>query len=240
MNTSIIIPLGKGSKWNNTELRYCLRSVEKHLTGYGDVFIIGDKPAWLRNVIHIPFDEGPAPKTYEKEKNIFNKITAACGDDRVTDNFLFMNDDHFLLQDYEAGKFPYYCDGLLNDYKTVTDYKNTIWNTIDCLRPSGRDGLYFDIHCPIEYNKDKFQWCLSDLDWTKRFGYCIKTVYCNCVDDVTPTRCPDLKINEAYPADKIRDMLTGRTWFSIGDRAREGEMLQVLQELYPKKSIYEK
>src|SRR5688500_13559340 len=96
--TSIVIPLGHGSHWGNTELRYCLRSVEKHLTGYGDVIIIGEKPAWLRNVIHIPFDEGPAPKSFEKERNIFNKIMVACNDDRVTDSFLFMPADHLMLQ----------------------------------------------------------------------------------------------------------------------------------------------
>ena len=238
MNTSIVIPLGVGSRWNDTELRYCLRSVEKHLTGYGDVFIIGEKPSWLRNVVHIPFDEGFNPQSYEKERNIYKKVMTACNDGRVTDDFLFMNDDHFLLQDYEAMKFPYYCQGWLSEFMTVTDYKTTISNTIELLWPLGHDCLYFDIHCPIVYNKARFAWCLS-ADWSKYFGYCIKTVYCNSVEGLKAIEYPDLKINEVYPADKIHKFIAGRPWFSIGDQARQGGLLKVLQELYPNKSKYE-
>lgn len=235
--TSIVIPLGHGSRWNNTELRYCLRSVEKHLTGYGDVFIVGEKPDWLRNVIHIPCPDY-GDKTYHKERNIFTKILAACADERVTDDFLFMNDDHFLLQDFEAGKFPYYYNGSLGDFMTVTDYKHTVKNTVEI---TGRGALYYDVHSPINYDKYLFHSLLLNFDWSVKFGYCIKTLY-NWKWPFSwkePVEYPDLKINETYTADNIRELLTGRPWFSIGDRAREGDMLQVLQELYPKKSIYE-
>jgi hypothetical protein len=236
MNTSIVIPLGIGSHWQNQELRYCLRSIEKHLRGYGDIFIIGEKPPWLRHVIHIPFDEGFAPKCHEKERNIFTKIMAACADERVTDDFLFMNDDHYLLREYEAGAFPYYYDGDLAEKMTVTDYKHTVWNTMALFN---EEALYFDIHCPIIYNKLRFQYTFLDVNWS-RWGYCIKSVYMNSNSCAIRTEeYPDLKISEAYPASKIRELLAGRGWFSIGDRAREGELLQVLKELYPNKSKYE-
>lgn len=234
-NTSIVIPLGIGSHWDNTEIRYCLRSIEKHLTGYGDVFIIGELPYWMRNVIHIPFKE-QSTQSYDKERNIYNKIMAACADERVTGDFLFMNDDHFLLQDFEAGKFPYYCQGWLSEFLTVTDYKHTVKNTIDWLL--GRDCPYFDVHCPIVYNKEKFQWCVLCADWTVKWGYCIKTIFCE-INAITAPEYLDLKINEVYSSDRIRKLIAGRPWFSIGDRAREGGLLKVLQELYPNKSKYE-
>jgi hypothetical protein len=238
MNTSIVIPLGTGSRWNDTELRYCLRSVEKHLTGYGDIFIIGEKPDWVRNVIHIPC-AGYGDKTYDKERNIYTKVMAAIADKRVTDDFLFMNDDHFLLQNYEAGKFPFYCHGWLSEYMTVTDYKNTVKNTNELLRPLGHDCLYFDLHCPIIYNKEKFAWCVSDADWSTPFGYCIKTVYGNCVEGLKAIEYPDFKINEPLLASKIRQLIAGRAWFSIGDKAFDGGIRNVLQEHYPHKSKYE-
>ena len=238
MTTSIIIPLGTGSRNNDLELRYALRSVEKHLTGYGDVFIVGEKPDWLRNITHIPCPDY-GDKTYDKERNIYTKIMAACTDDRVTEDFLFMNDDHYLLQDYEAGQFPYYCHGWVSEFKTVTDYKHTIKNTITRLQPLGHDIPYFDIHCPIIYSKDKFTWVIPGIGWGKPFGYCIKTVYGNCIEGLKATEYPDLKINESYPASKIRQLLTGRPWFSIGDKAFNGGIRHVLQDLYPHKSKYE-
>jgi hypothetical protein len=235
MATSIVLPLGTGSRHNNLELRYCLRSIEKYLTGYSDVFIVGDLPDWLRNVIHIPcYDQGD--KTYDKERNIYTKIMAACADERVSEDFLFINDDHYLLQGYEAGKFPYYCHGWLRNQMTVTDYKHTVSNTMKAFEDSMP---YFDIHCPIRYNKFKFEAAMSQLVWSKPFGYCIKTGYCNNIIGLKATECPDLKINEAYPAQKIRQMLTGRPWFSVGDRSFDGGIRRVLQDLYPHKSKYE-
>jgi len=233
--TSVIIPLGHGSRNNDLELRYCLRSMEQYLTGYGDVFIIGRKPGWLKNVIHIPFDEGFAPQGYEKERNIYNKIMAACADDRVTDDFLFMNDDHFLKAQHEANRFPFCSCGRLSDKLTVTDYKYTVNNTMSVLWPT--DPAYADIHCPILYNKHLFK-ALEEYDWQVKFGYCIKTLYCHRWSRFTH-KVADMKIDAKYSAEQITQAIKGRPWFSIGDKAFDGEIVQVLQELYPTKSKYE-
>jgi hypothetical protein len=236
MSTSIVLPLGTGSRNNDLELRYCLRSIEKHLTGYGDVFIVGNKPDWLHGIIHIPCPDY-GDKTYDKERNIYTKIMAACSDERVSEDFLFMNDDHFLLQSYEAWRFPYYCQWNLNEYKTVTDYKYTVKNTIEALSETGHFNIYWDVHCPIVYNK-QFIRTLSRLDWSIKFGYCIKTMYCEKFVK-HGVGAEDLKINESLPASRIRQMLTGRPWFSIGDKAFNGGIKAALQELYPRKSKYE-
>jgi hypothetical protein len=214
--TSIVFPLGHGSRHNDIELRYCLRSVEQYLTGYGDVFIIGRLPTWLKNVIHIPFDAGFAPQSHEKD-------------------FLFMNDDHYLRAPYEAGKFPFCYDGRISEKMTVTDYKHTLYNTIKLT--GGMDVIYADVHCPILYNKERFK-RLAAYDWNVRFGYCIKTLYCHG-DRGYYKRIADLKIDAKYSAEHITQAIKGRPWFSIGDKAFDGEIVQVLQELYPNKSSYE-
>ena len=46
----VVIPLGTGSRWQDNELRYCLRSIEKNLSGVNEVVIVGEKPKWLTNV----------------------------------------------------------------------------------------------------------------------------------------------------------------------------------------------
>ena len=49
--TSIILPY-KASRYGDLELRYCMRSIERHLKGVGEVFLLGKAPAWLQNVVY--------------------------------------------------------------------------------------------------------------------------------------------------------------------------------------------
>jgi hypothetical protein len=234
MKTSIVIPLGRGSKYNELELRFALRSISKHLTGYGDILIVGEYPPWLNGCIHIPATDGT--QTYEKERNIFNKIMLACNDERISDDFLFMNDDHYLLRDYEAGAFPFYYDGRLSEKLTVTQFKQTVNNTMRAVLT--RDPTYTDVHCPILYNKHLFR-RLEQYDWSVKYGYCIKTLYCYesihgmCYEH-------DLKIKDPLPYAEIIHQLKGRSWFSIGDGAFAGDIRQVLEDLYSVPSKHEK
>lgn len=233
MKTSIVIPVGRGSKYNNLELRYCLRSIEKHLNNYGDIFIIGEYPSWLQGCIHIPAEDGT--QDYHKEANIYRKILAACNDDRVSDRFLLFNDDHYLLSDFNAGLFPYYHDGNLSQKMTVTNYKHTLQNTIKAL-PADRP--YMDVHCPMLFTKSVFKG-LEQYDWTVPYGYCLKTLYTNHYI-VAKTQYPDLKIKDPLPYAEIIHLLKGRSWFSIGDGAFAGDIRQVLEDLYSVPSKYEK
>lgn len=249
----ILIPLmHNGSKYNNLELRYCLRSIEKHLKDYGNIFIVGEKPEWIQNVIHIPHPDNI--NNWQRAWNIYRKITAGInwvdeslgGADwspikKLSDNFLFMNDDHYLLTDYVAGEFPYYHRGEINLNSFINNqpqYKQYINTT----RISNRLYCYdFDVHCPVVYNQHIFKKVFEDLKWPE-YGYAIKTVYCNNMIDTTNwVPCEDLKfIERITQKESIYHALEGRQWFSIGDRAlKDGKMQEVLQELYPEPSKYE-
>src|SRR6187431_2538921 len=95
--TDILIPLGKGSRHNDLELVYCLRSIEKHLKGVGNVFIVGESPERVKNCMHVSVKD--SPNNWDRAKNIYRKIRRCCSLPDLSDNFLFMNDDHFLLSD---------------------------------------------------------------------------------------------------------------------------------------------
>jgi hypothetical protein len=242
--TSIVIPLaanGFGSRQNDIELRFALRSIEKHLSGYGDIFLIGHKPKWINDkVIHIPAED--EQRTWWKERNVYRKILLACEDPRVSDDFLFMNDDHYLLADFVAGEFPYYYNGMLYQEAARDDqYGATAKNTLQLtdLQKGWHSARYWDIHCPIIYNKRSFNW-LSKFDWSKKHGYCIKTSYSWFVGGIA-IEYPDLKINQPLPPAKIKELLAGRHWFSVGNKAFDigGGMEKVLLELYPNKSKWE-
>lgn len=227
----VCIPLNNRSTQKNLELRYCLRSIEQHLSGVGNVFIVGYCPEWVDNVIHIPADEDPRNRF--RDRNIMTKMAIACRDDRVSDNFLMVHDDHFLLSDYEAAAFPYYHMGPL--VPSDSQYGKTKQNTLSLLGPVNN----YDAHCPIVFNKERFMRSVALADWSKWYGYCLKTLYC-VMNGIGGEFMFDIKIRMPWRADEIKSAIAGRKWFSIGDRCfKEGGMWDVLNELYPNKSRYE-
>ena len=257
----ILIPLGTGSRHDNFELRMCLRSIEKHLKGVGNIFLVGEKPEWVKNVIHIPARDNP--NNWNRARNIYDKIMAGISyiDDLkvdyvnsrkhemqvscicLSDNFLFMNDDHYLLTDYESAEFPYYHRNEFNlpelhNGGNMPQYKQTL-NTIEF---GFDDGYDFDVHCPILFNKKIFKDLFSRLPerWPVH-GILIKSYYANhCLDTTKWIPCEDLKFKEPLMKESIYMALEGRSWFSIGDRClKSGAMKEVLGELYPNKSKYE-
>lgn len=236
MSTDIVIPVGKGSKYKDGELKYCLRSIERYLKGYGNVFIIGERPGFLKdNVIHIPFTEDP--RNRYRDRNIMLKMAEACKDSRVSDDFLMVHDDHFLMSDYDACAFPYYHMGPMNEGQG--QYGETKKNTKSLLSFAESFNNY-DCHCPIVFNKQLFMRSVALADWSKWYGYCLKTLYC-VMNGIEGELITDIKIRMPLQADEIKQAIAGRKWFSIGDRCfAPGGMWDVLNELYPNKSKYER
>lgn len=232
--TDIVIPLNNRSYQKNIELRYCLRSIEKHLSGVGNVFIVGYCPEWVTGVIHIPFEEDPRNRF--RDRNIMLKMAEACKDQRVSDDFLMMHDDHFLLADYEAVAFPYYHMGPMKEGHG--QYGETKQNTKSLLSFTDTFNNY-DCHCPILFNKQLFMRSVALADWSKWYGYCMKTLYC-VMNRIEGEYVDDIKIRMPYDKEMIEKLIAGRKWFSIGDRCfAPGGMMEVLNELYPNKSKYE-
>lgn len=236
--TDIIIPLNNKSPFNNAELRYCLRGIEKYASGVRQVFIVGDCPNFLKNVVHIPFREKS-----NKEFNIMSKIVEACKHEDVSDDFLFFNDDHFLLRPIDASAYPNYFDGNLIDWdngKRMYDpYKESVHNTMNVLHRAELPSRHFDIHCPIIYNKDKFMLTMMHYDWDVRSGYVIKSLYAN-TNKVAATPMKDLKISAGRHIYQIAELIKDRHVFSIGDAGLNDDMRKLLDEIYPDKSKYEK
>ena len=50
----LVYVLGKGSRWQDNELRFSLRSVSKNLSNVGQIFIVGQIPDFVKNCVHVP------------------------------------------------------------------------------------------------------------------------------------------------------------------------------------------
>lgn len=234
----IVIPYKKESR-NGLELKYALRSIVKYLSGYDEIFIVGDKPDWIQNIIHIKFNDDPSVK----ERNICNKILKACEDERVSDDFIMWHDDHFLLKPLNTKDFKRWYDTTLTEAhkKATKGYKKAIENTLSILIS---DTNYtpkrnYDIHTPVIFNKNLFHYLNPGDHW--KVELVVKSFYCNVAFDLSlDEQMDDLKINDiGLTREIILKVIRDRLLFSIGERALESPMIEVLEELYPLKSKYE-
>lgn len=229
----VVFCLGNGSHWNDNELKYSLRSIEKHLKNYRDVYVIGNVPRFqYQNIKFIHIIE----KSIYPAVNIFRKIETACMTDEISDEFLFFNDDHFLLSDFNATRLPYFYKGyLVSQLSNPTDYAETVRNTIAILGDSAKD---FDIHTPIIYDKQKFRELMVSFDWNKPHGYCIKSLYCNALG-IKGVYETDGKFTKPKNEDQLRKWVETHKIFSIDDTALTNLVKNRFQLLYPEKSKYE-
>ena len=222
----ILYPIGDGSKYKDWELRFSLRSVEKHLKGFNRVFIVGRKPHWLNTneVVYIRKED-----TGRKHESIYLKIMASVSAG-ISDPFQFWNDDHFLLQDLNVEDLPYYYDNTIEYWagKAQGKYKASCLNT--------KPGKYFDVHTPIIYTHEGLKEAFKDIDWKK--DPLIKSTFAHWLG-VEGEEINDIKIQGNFKADQIKAIIHKKMFFSIGPYALYHEMRKVLDELYPNKSKYE-
>jgi hypothetical protein len=222
---NIIIPLSNSKpRHNDLELKFCLRSIPEH----DRIFIIGRDPK-LPNVIHIPFEDKPGIEN--KSQNIYNKIMYAF---TFLNEFYFHSDDHFILNGFN---YEHYYDGKLEDKlvpSTSESYKVTIQNTINYLKERNLPTKFFNVHCPVHYEKSKF----PILENYPPHGYCIKSLYCN-VNKIQGVYYPDLKIKSFMGEQRLRQLLWSRKFFSSQDEYVNRTFFSVLASLYPLASQYE-
>jgi hypothetical protein len=238
----IVYVLGNGSRWKDNEIRFSLRSIEKHGSGFRNVYIIGNCPVFLKKVFHIPFPDR-YNREHGKERNIATKLLRACECKALSDRFIFFNDDHFLLHDVKLEKFPYYHRGFLQESiaggNQFNNYKKSMRNTLEALRLKGLKTVDFDIHTPIVYDKEQFPRIISQFDWNLKWGYVIKSLYGNSFG-MKSKHLLDGKINSPHTVEGLQEFIKGKAVLSIGDRVINDSFQQFMLELYPKKSRWEK
>lgn len=136
---------------NNLELLFSLRSL-KNLP-HDRVFIVGYLPRWVRNVVHIPCEDPHKLKAL----NALHKITTACKDSRISEEFVLMNDDFFITKPIDA--LPTLHRGTISEHAAYRAGRAQTGTYFDCVErtleafPSGLD---YSLHTPFVYGKSKF------------------------------------------------------------------------------------
>ena len=238
----VVYKLGSGSKWDNKELRYSLRSLS-NFRNLGKVYIVGYLPDWVKNVIHIPATD---PHLSNKDCNLINKIILASHDKNISQEFLNFSDDQLLLREcsYEDFKIPYY-DNSLKQFKPdekLSRWRARLKNTIRVLEEKGLPSNCYESHIPTLLDKDKFIYAVFQYNYPEGQGMCGNTLYINTTGkrgDPLPKdyavrfegNCPELSVLES--------ICEGKLHLNYAEATTNENLFNFLENRFPTKSIYE-
>lgn len=227
--------LGTGSKWDNNEIRYSLRSAEKYFK-HSKVFIVGERPAWLQNIEHIeaidPYDN--------KLKNSIHKLHAAVQEERLPQRFVLMNDDFYFAK--ETKTLPVYhkgsLSGTLGRHPTSSGYYyEAMWVTKMLLEKAGIENANdYSLHFPMVFDKARVHWLCSSMRY-KREGFLFRTFYANYFK-LKGTERSDVKLKGQNTAAVLNKLAFDM--FSTDDDIIASPVFQKwIAKKYPKPSRYE-
>jgi hypothetical protein len=187
----------------------------KHFRSMKGLILVGDKPNWYTgDWIQVRDIIG------RTEFSMYMKAMLGSNDEK----FLYTTDDHYALEDFDEN-LPNYYSGTCKEKELNHPHGRFKRLYKNC--PEG--WLNYDIHVPIVMKK--FTWAEPDKP--------IKSTYANQAG-VTGTELNDLKFFNGHSYDQIKSIIDGKPFFSTSPFSQNKDMMRVLLELYPEKSIYEK
>lgn len=146
----IVYPVREGEP--NEGLRYSLRSLSN--LPHRNVYIAGYKPKWIDGIRHIPTKQNASDLD-----NVNQALIAACLQPDLSDDFILMNDDFFIMQ--PLMHIPnYYQSSLLERvelYLKLTPLQAySLIKTGEELKKLGfHDLKSYELHLPMVFNKHK-------------------------------------------------------------------------------------
>lgn len=222
----------------NEELRLSLRSLGN--VPHGTVWVAGFKPRWVTNVEYLP-----TRQTRVKYVNSTQNLLTACAHPDLSDRFIFMNDDFFILR--RMNEIPALHRGsasaVVEDYerrfgKRGTGlYRQGMAASVRLLHRWGiANPLSYELHVPMMMHKEGVIEVVKRAHADDRTIPALhkRTLYGNYFD-VGGRRANDIKVTD-----------TDRTWqpnqrfVSCGDQAfLNGAIGKRLRDKFPDPSPYE-
>lgn len=237
----IVYIVGKGSRWNNQELKYSLRSIAKHGKNINNVCIVGYKPNFVSDkVIHIPCEDIGD----KKHKRILNKILAAANSGLVSNDFLISSDDHFYIKDVDFDNYPIYYKHEVITINGTGEYFDSLKNTKQFLEANNLTLYQTNPHCNTHFNIEVYNKYKDLFDAGMEVQHGVET---NCLmgnllikegAECKPYR--DVKVRLFKTRDQLLNKIGNSECFSIYDEAIGCGVGKYLNELFPDKCEYER
>jgi hypothetical protein len=213
---------------SNVELLFVLRSIEKNLKGYRNIYLIGEKPQWL-NDEKIIFIEHP--KGDRKDVNIAQKLELICSTKKVSANFIYFTNDVILLEEKNVKDIKNYHKGEINPNQSG-GYGFFLKETKEILESKGLPTLNYDTHYPFVINKTKLKKAYKEFDYeNSKIGYGTRSMYGN-FHKIESEQKTDCKV--------IKGFNKNLDYVSTDENNITKELLDFLLSKLPEKSSFEK
>lgn len=217
----------------NNELRMSLRSLVN--LPHGRVWFVGHKPRWATGIEHIEGNRHGRSKAL----NVLDNVRLACEHPDISDRFVMMNDDFFILQpNPDLGPWvrctlDHHADVLVAGRED--SWAKSIRNTRDWLKAEGyAEPMSYEYHFPVVLEKAAM---VDAIERVGRFGHPHppqwRTIYGNLY--IGPAeQVQDCKVKKSHDLDAVM----GRPMISTTDGSFP-TIRSRLKALFPDPSPYE-
>ncbi len=218
----LVYPLRDESDDDYFELKYSLRSMSN--VPHDRVIIVGGKPSWITNIVHIKETDSHSLKGY----NSMRKLLAAFN--VVSEDFIYMNDDFFMLKEQNI---QYFHQGKLKDNVErrgpLLNFSR-YWAGMKRVSILFEEPLDYEIHYPFIFNKNRLLEMTNKYDMDKQ--YSLRSLYGNEFG----VGGEFMKDNKVYAIEDFK----GDLFVSSSDQLHtDGALTKALDKMFPRKSIYE-
>jgi hypothetical protein len=215
----------------NEELRYSLRSLTN--LDYDRVWVVGGAPDWYHG------DRIVLKQRSGKYDNARNNLRALCNSDKISESFVLMNDDFFIVK--PVPEVPVLHGGDLLDKIRLHEargnnsaYVSLLWETVHILAARGcKTNLDYALHVPMVMSKGLLGPLLE-------YKASLRSLYGNLYH-LGGEFTEDVKYHP-YNNDgpKSYDFVNGSSPFlSTSDRTFPAAHKVLLKKLFPDPSVYE-
>ena len=218
---------------DNEELRYSVRSV---LYSFPDakIWVVGGKPSWYSGN-HIPIDQ-----SHHKYANAINNLKAICDSVEISEKFVLMNDDFFIIK--KIDRIDQFYSGLLSTkidrYIQITGssmyIKKLILTRTRLMEYGIPNPLDYELHIPMIMEKEKLKHIIL------KYPSCLwRSMYGN-IYAVGGTQMEDVKIytNKRHSA-RSNEITEHSVFLSTEDQAFNLALDKVLYKMFNKPTTHE-
>ena len=240
MKVDVVIPLGRGSRWGDNELRFCLRALEKNFLDLGNVWVVGEKPDWCVGVRYLRM---PDFFTSNKDANLITKVMTACYQAEMAPKFVRCSDDEIFLRPTRFDEMRSYHQGEIR-HPRGNRWHRRLDRTGQWLRQRGLTAFNYDSHLPAPMHRDRFLEVFRRASYKKLPGLTIDSTYFNCCELQNHVRIQrGVRIRLSHRTenrDRVRHVLGRAQFLNLTDRAICPTVKAVLSEMFPKPSRFER